>query len=498
MRLVSLAFVTLFLAANVAFSAGQHNVVLIVADDLGLQLGCYGDGQAKTPSLDRLAAEGTRFTHAYCTTASCSASRSVILTGLFNHANGQYGHAHADGHFSAFDSVRSLPMILAESGYRTASVGKFHVAPESVFHFGQYLNGGTQGARNGVRMAENARQFIAAEGDKPFFLYFCTSDPHRGGKGFGNEASYPGTTPVKFDPEKMVIPAWLPAFPESRAEWADYLESVARMDEGVGALMKVLDETGRAADTLVIFVSDNGPPFPGAKTTLYEPGARLPLVVRRPGQKKGVACDALVNWTDLTPTILDWAGVKNVSGQFRKIEVGSGGPATGAAGDPAPKPPAETKPGKQPASPPEYKFHGRSFLGILDQEHPAGWDEIYLSHQFHELTMYYPMRAIVTRRHKLIFNIAHPLPFPFASDLYASKTWQAVLASNAAQYGARRTEQYLQRPRFELYDLSADLDEVKNLAGDPKQAETLKELQGKLQRFQQSTADPWATKWKYE
>lgn len=104
------------------------NVVVIVADDLGWQLGCYGDKQAMTPNIDKLAAEGVRFTRAYCTTASCSASRSVLMTGLFNHATGHFGHAHADNHFSTYDSVRTLPVMMTEAGYRTCSIGKYHRA----------------------------------------------------------------------------------------------------------------------------------------------------------------------------------------------------------------------------------------------------------------------------------------------------------------------------------------------------------------------------------
>ena len=122
--------------------AVQKNVVLIVADDLGLMLGCYADASGKTPNLDRLAREGTRFTRAHCTTASCSASRSVMLTGLYNHATAHYGHEHGYNHFRTYETVRSLPVMLAEAGYRTCSIGKYHLAPESVYRFETYGNDG--------------------------------------------------------------------------------------------------------------------------------------------------------------------------------------------------------------------------------------------------------------------------------------------------------------------------------------------------------------------
>ncbi len=121
---VAAAFAPLPLAAAGAQTSSRPNVVLIVADDLGYQLGCYGDKVARTPNLDRLAADGTRFTRAYCTTASCSASRSVLMTGLYNHAIGHYGHSHGYSHFSTYESVRSLPVLLAEAGYRSCLIGK--------------------------------------------------------------------------------------------------------------------------------------------------------------------------------------------------------------------------------------------------------------------------------------------------------------------------------------------------------------------------------------
>ena len=145
------------------------------------------------------------------------------------------------------------------------------------------------------------------------------------------------------------------------------------------------------------------------------------------------------------------------------------------------------------------KLHGRSFLPILDQEKPAGWDEVYASHTFHEVTMYYPMRAVRSGRYKLIWNIAHPLPFPFASDLWGSATWQDSLKrGDDFVYGKRTIKNFVQRPQFELYDLEADPDEIHNLAGDPQHHDVLAELQKKLRDFQKRTGDPWELKWERE
>ena len=446
----------------------QPNIVLIVGDDHGRgDLGCYGHPAIKTPNLDKVAAEGTRFTHAFCTTASCSPSRSVILSGLYNHANGMYGLQHATHHFASFDTVRGLPVLLGQGGYRTARVGKYHVAPEAAYKFDVQLPGNE---RNGVLMADNCRQFITAEDNRPFFLYFCTADPHRGGgkatelphqpDRFGNrEKPYPGVEDVTYNPKDVVVPDFLPDTPECRAELAQYYQAVSRVDRGVGRLIEHLKKAGKYDNTVVIYISDNGIPFPGAKTTTYEPGINLPCIVRTPWQqKKGITCDAMVNWADLTPTILDFAK----------------------------------------AMPRNDEFHGRSFRQVLEREHVDDWDTVYASHTFHEVTMYYPMRVVRERRFKLIWNIAHGLEYPFASDLWGSATWQATLRDKAERYGKRTVEAYLHRPRFELYDLQNDLHEVKNLADDPQYKGELERLQAKLKAFQKQTKDPWLLKWDRE
>jgi N-sulfoglucosamine sulfohydrolase len=121
------------------------------------------------------------------------------------------------------------------------------------------------------------------------------------------------------------------------------------------------------------------------------------------------------------------------------------------------------------------------------------------SHTFHEIQMYYPMRAIRDRQYKLIWNIAAPLPFPFATDLWAASTWQAQFQKGpGAMYGARTVDSYIHRPAFELFDLQADPEETNNLAADPKFAVMLEEMKLRLKQFQKSTDDPWISKWTYE
>jgi N-sulfoglucosamine sulfohydrolase len=455
----SLLTLALLLVLAVPAFAAPRNVVLLIADDLGLQLGCYGDPVAKTPHLDALAASGTRFTHAFASVSSCSPSRATLLTGLPTHQCGQYGLAHADHNFHSFGRVKGLPALLAPAGYRCGVIAKLHVQPKQVYPFDvEVANAG----RNPVAIANEVKKFLAETGDRPFFLLVGFTDPHRAAKGFANDVKYPAGVPAsRPDPKAVPVPYHLPDQPEVRAELAEYYQSVTRLDDGVGRVLKELAEAKKLDETLVIFLSDNGIPFPGAKTTLYDSGIHLPLLVRKPGQKPGQTCEALVSFTDITPTILDWCGVN---------------PEFGKNAAPL----------------------GRSLLPVLEEPRPAGWDEVYASHQFHEITMYYPMRMVRTRDFKLILNLAHPLEYPFASDLWNSDTWQGVLRRKDTRMGRRDLKSFLHRPRLELYDLRNDPDELQNLADDPKHAKTVEELSGKLAAWRKATFDPWLVKDRHE
>jgi N-sulfoglucosamine sulfohydrolase len=488
-----LTFATLLGLVSVAtVAAAPRNVILFIADDMGQDAGCYGNREVKTPALDQLAREGTRYRYAFCTSASCSASRSVIMSGLQNHATGHYGHSHAEHHFTTFNSVQSLPVILTRHGYRTGRIGKYHLAPEPVYRFDTALPGN---AWNPVGMANAARDFIADQ-SKPFFLYFCTLTPHRSGgqieghplkpNPFGNHVDFPEIKDVKYDERTLTVPPHLPDSPACRAELAQYYQAVSRTDAGLARLVEILKETGQYENTLILFGADNGMAWPGAKTTVYEPGLRLPLVVRSPDQKKrGVVSDAMISWVDFTPTILDFAGVKEVLAP----PLLRGDPEGGAGAGPA---------AKKKAANVKYAFHGRSFLPTLDGGKPPGWDVVYASHQFHEVQMYYPMRVIRTDRYKLILNLAHQLPYPFASDLHASATWQATLKSGDSLYGKRRVADYIHRPRYELYDLQPDPHELHNLAGTAAHKAVFDDLADKLKAYQKRTRDPWYSKYEYE
>jgi N-sulfoglucosamine sulfohydrolase len=433
--------------------AETRNVLLIVADDQGRDLGVYGNPVLRTPNLDALAARGTLFTNAFATVSSCSPSRSVIYTGLYSHSNGMYGLAHDVHNQHLLPTVQTLPQYLKAAGYRTGLVGKKHILPESALPFDEELAPERPGNRDVAFMAGEARKFISRSAGKPFLLIVGYSDPHRAPENFGNTQTWPQVARATYDPAKVIVPAHLPDLPEVRRDLAQYYESVSRLDSGVGLLLDVLRDTKHEGDTLVVYLSDNGRAFPGAKTTLYDEGIHLPLIVWSPKQQKhGVRNDAMVSWIDILPTVLDWTGV------------------------PAPS---------------TQQLPGRSILPILEQSHPPGWERVFASHGFHEIQQYYPMRALRTREHKYIVNLAAPLEFPIAGDIASSPTWRAIVARPSVGLGARSMQAFLHRPTEELYDLRKDPAEVNNLAGDAAHRAVLERMRAELQKFRVDTHDPW-------
>jgi N-sulfoglucosamine sulfohydrolase len=445
-----LAFLLLIPAAA---SAHSRNVLLIISDDQGLDLGVYGNTVVRTPNIDELAARGTLFTRAFATVSSCSPSRSVLLTGLYSHSNGMYGLAHDIHNQHLLPWVQTLPHVLKASGYRTGLVGKKHLLPDKSFPFDAELAPERPGNRDVAFMAAEAARFMGADSEKPFLLVVGYSDPHRAPENFGNTREWPGVQRQTYAPSQVIVPPHLPDAPAVRQDLAHYYESLSRLDSGVGMLLAALRKAGHDADTLVIYLSDNGRAFPGAKTTLYDAGIHLPLIIAAPSaDKRGVRNEAMVSWIDIMPTILDWTDAPEPRG---------------------------------------YALPGRSLLPILAQENPSGWDRVFASHSFHEIQQYYPMRALRTREYKYIVNLAAPLEFPIAGDIASSPTWRAIVARPAVGLGARPVQAFLHRPAEELYDLRKDPAEVHNLASDPAHRAVLERMRAELKKFRADTHDPW-------
>lgn len=504
-RLTQFLCLAAVLLSSAVLQAAERNIIFFITDDESPTLGCYGDQAAVTPHIDALAADGTLFRNAFATTASCSASRSVVMSGLHNHRNGQYGHQHAFHKFASWHNVvtLALPRVLQRAGYRTAQIGKYHVAPEEVYRYETYLKGNT---RNAVQMADACRDFISSDDERPFFIYFGTSDPHRGGGKdqtagselkpdlFGNKpnrGSFPGVEEVFFDLDDVVIPPFLPDTQETREELAQYYQSCSRIDQGVGRLVEILKEAGVYDKTMIVFTSDHGMAFSGGKTTVYEGGLKVPFVVRNPYEdKRGIVSEALISHIDITPSLLDFAGGldKKTNGPKDPLNADAYWKERGA----------NLKENRGPRGGLK-SYHGKSWINVLGNAEGEHWETIFASHTFHEIQMYYPMRVVRDKKYKLIWNIAHPLPYPFASDLWAASSFQAQFRKGMdAPYGRKTVGQYIHRPQFELYDVSKDPDEAQNLAFSTEYADVLKQYQAKLKQFQKEMHDPWIMKWDYE
>ncbi|KIK53261.1 hypothetical protein GYMLUDRAFT_49427 [Collybiopsis luxurians FD-317 M1] len=435
-----------------------RNILLMIADDLGRQLGCYGNKVIRTPHLDGLAAEGVRFTNAFASTASCSCSRSTIYTGMHVHQNGQYGLCNGRHHFSTFEHIETAPALLNKEGYLTAIVGKVHVGPEHVYPWEVREEDWSRDVAYISDKVVNVFERSKAE-SRPFFVTVGFIDPHRDitRAGFGNDGDFDERVEThKYDPSEVEVPEFLSDLPGTRQEFANYYESISRMDQGVGMILEGLKKLGLGDETLVIFLSDNGPPFINSKTTLYDAGVRLPLIVRSPGSASSVVNPNLISYVDILPTILDFAGAKEKNNNLERL--------------------------------------GRSFLPILaSADDLSDWDKVYGSHTFHEITNYWPTRFVRTRRYKYHRNIAWRLDFPFAADIYGSLTWEDIRNAETSpkMIGNRPLKNYFFRPAEELYDLKEDPYEVRNLAKDPAHARVLEELRADLEGWQRKSRDAW-------
>lgn len=431
------------------------NILLVTADDLGLNLGCYGETRFKTPNIDRLAASSVQFRTAYITQASCSPSRSSIFTGTHPHTNGQYGLANTG--FSIHPRLRTqtIPALLQKAGYKTSIIGKLHVEPEDCFPWDTPRKGGPDTRR--VRdVAQRAAGIFEQFRNDPFFLMVNYSDPHAFRREPNRNVWH---FPPQVDglPENPVPPGpstvweWQQTdSPEQRVRVAGYFNAIQRLDDGIGMLMSALEKARLAENTLVIFLGDNGPPFDRGKTTCYESGIRTPFLVRWPGVSKPGKSEALVSAVDILPTILDAAGV---------------------------------------AIPPHVE--GRSLRPVAGGKAGAWREHLAAEFHCHGAGNFFPRRAIQDGRWKLIRNLlagkAKP-PLGIDGDLGYKLSREPRYDSHPLRAAF---DTYANPPEYELYDLKTDPHEFRNLAGKPEHAATEKRMREALERWRKETKDPF-------
>lgn len=430
----------LFLVACLATSSGiavaktkvRPNFVVIIADDMAWDdCGAYGNSKIRTPHLDRLAREGMRFDRAFLTTSSCSPSRASILTGRYPHATGAPELHQA---LPATQVMLSEP--LREAGYYTASVGKWHLGAPAKSKWDLVREGGgPSGCEHWLPVLRDRPK------ERPFFLWLAAVDPHR--------RYQPGAISRPHTPDEVVVPPYLPDTETVRKDLALYYDEIARMDGFIGQVLEELEKQGLARNTFVLFLTDNGRPFPRCKTTLYDDGIRTPFLVRFPGRvKPGSRCDSLVSAVDIAPTVLDLAGLQ----------------------------PAPT-------------FQGRSFARLLGNPQATAREFAFAEHHWHDYQAY--ERGVRSRRYTYIRNWLPELPGTPPADAVTSPTFGILreLRDQGNLPPQQRSIFVTPRPAEELYDLETDPHSFKNLAGDPKYARTLEKHRKALERWREETGD---------
>lgn len=388
--------------------APRPNIVLIIADDLTARyLPAYGGTDLKTPHIDRLASEGVLLTNGYTSTAMCAPTRAQLYTGLFPVRNGAYpNHSQIRPH------VRTLPDYLKEVGYRVGLNGKRHFGPADQYPF--------ENVGGGKFNEEAIREFVAKEDDSPFLLVFASSSPH---------VPWTAGDSSVYDPAKLRVPEGLLDTLETREALARYYGEVSDLDRETGLILEALEDAGKGDNTLVLFTTEQGAQFPGAKWTCFEDGLRVGIIARWPGFiEPGTVAHAWVHYVDIVPTLLEFAGAPaqdDLDG--RSISAVLFGDAT---------------------------THRQEIFGVHTQKGAIGAPE-----------NGYPVRSVRIGRYKYIWNLNHAVPFTNALTTADKEGYWDSWVQAAEGGGAPKTwlARYISRPEEELYDLEADPLETKNL-----------------------------------
>ncbi len=393
----------------------------------------------RTPHLDRLAAEGARFDHAFCSAPQCSPSRASLATGRYPHSNGVMGLTHEGFAWDLAPSERPVAGLLAQQGYATHLFGLQHITPHLErlgFDHVHALGRGDAGATHAApgEVVAGAFQQLLPEALRaaasPLYLEVNFFEPHR-------PYDYGGVEPDRSG--GVVVPAYLPQIPEATEEMAALQGAIHKMDREVGRLLETLDVLGIAGQTLVVFSADHGLAMPRAKCTLYDPGIGIALLVRWPegGVAPGTRVRELAGNVDVLPAVLEAAG--------------------------APLPSA---------------VQGMSLLAAARGTAREGRAEVFAEKTYH--SYYDPMRCVRADRYKLIRNFESA----FAVEVPGDVQQGAIFRADPGRYASDR------RSVLELYDLEQDPLEQHNLAGQAGVADLERRLEARLWAWMEETQDP--------
>lgn len=447
----SLPFLFLILFISTASSQrGEDkpvNIVLFIADDLGVNdTGPYGNPIVKTPNLDEFAKSSLLFTNAFATSPTCAPSRSSMFTGLMPFRNG----AHSN-HSGVTSGTKSLVDYLKPLGYRVALGGKLHIGPEEVFSFEKIANTnirerGTEG-KPGLHYDLNMDPIHAwlarQQKEKPFMLVVAEHSPH---------VVWPYN--AQYDPEEVDIPSKHIDTWETRKSRARYYTDITKMDENFGKLLRSLDQLNLSNNTIVVFLSDQGPQWPFAKWTLYDDGVQVPMLVHWKGKvEPGGKSDAMVSLVDLLPSFVELAG------------------------------------GKAPED-----IDGKSFLPVLTGDTDTHRKKVFATHTGDGEMNRSPSRMLRTNRYKYLLNLAPEIRYTTHMDRVkregVNEYWESwYKKSFSEEHAAAVLWRYHNHPPEELYDLKEDPQEIRNLAGDPNYIEELNDFKKEMSSWRKQQKD---------
>jgi uncharacterized sulfatase len=428
-----------------AQKAKRPNFLMVIADDVTYSdLGCYGGLNVRTPNIDRLAGEGMRLRYAYVAMSMCVPCRHELYTGLYPLRNGS-----AWNHSWAKPGTKSICHHLGELGYRVGLTGKSHVRPPASFPFVN-VPGFEPNCTSPTAAYDCAgiRRFVTSDPRQPFCLAIGLVLAH---------SPWTVGDPGQFKLDRLKLPPTFADTPEVRQDYARYLAEVAALDRQVGDILKVLADAGQADDTLVLFTSEQGAQWPGAKWTNWEQGLHTGLLARWPGRiRPGSRSDALVQYADVLPTLIEAAG----------------------------------------GAPQEKGLDGSSFLKVLLGQKADHRRYVYGMHNNVPEGPPYPIRTIRSRQYRYIRNLTPQAEY-VEKHMEQPQRWGGYWESwkKAAQTDSHAKATFLRfrrRPPEELYRSNEDIYELKNLADDPRYAAVKAELRAELERWMKSQNDPGA------
>jgi arylsulfatase A-like enzyme len=411
--------------------AARPNVLWIVADDMGFEIGAYGDPLARTPNLDRLASEGVRYTNAFATAGVCAPSRAALITGVHASSIGAHHMRSIDGGYYPVPppEVKAFTEPLRAAGYWASSQTKLDY---------QFSGIGDDAPR--TNWDEPAGDWRGRAPGQPFFAHVTVFDTH--------ESNLLVQRPIDTAIDAVTVSPFHPDTPGVRHDVAQHYDNVARLDAQVGTILAKLEEDGLAESTVVLFFPDNGRGLPRDKRTVYDGGIHLPLIVRWPGHlEPGTVSDELVSWVDFAPTALALAGL--------------------------PVPP---------------HMQGRVFLG--DRREPEPEFVYAAADRFDEATD--RIRAVRDKRFKYVRNYQPDTPYgqPIAFRDRLTTMQEIFRLHDAGQLFPPADWYYrATKPVEELYDTLADPYEVENVAGRPEHARQLERMRAAHERWVVETGD---------